>query len=195
MPREPPVEHLRRDARHLRDIRDKARAVGHDAVAELQKDGVHVHKAIQDWIDTGKWETRHEGAQWIKYWLMQQDIRPVSNMAGAECFVTDYKKYASAVDIVQVRPDRTLHIMDIKRSFKRKYVTMQLNIYKYLIEEYTDWRVSKMSCICFGDKCVFPVLPSISKEEIEKLLYGKTKKEMPGEPCPVMYVGKPKGGK
>jgi len=85
--------------------------------------------------------------------------------------VSDFKQYASAVDVVSEWPDGTLQLYDIKKGvFKRDYVTWQLSIYKYFVEM-AGKTVINCLCICLRDRDVYEIFPK-SAEEVEKLLYG-----------------------
>jgi len=141
-----------------------------DFVSEHQEEGIHVHKAIQQFINTGVCESVHPGVQWLlERW------RKSSGLEGwrrhSEVLVSDFKKYASSIDIVDEAPDGVLRIYDIKKgSFKRDYVTWQLSIYKYFAEK-AGKTVNNCICICLRDQDYYEVFPK-PVEEVEKLLYG-----------------------
>jgi len=162
-----------------------------DFVGEHTEEGLHVHKAVQRWIETGDSGSVHPGVTWLT-----EELGKVHNRKylTSEVLVSDFNKYASAVDIVVVT-DEGLTIYDIKKGkFNREYVTWQLSIYKYFIEQLVfhaasvnlplgtmyemtcekenDLRhiVNKCVCICLKDKEFYPIFPK-SKEEVEKLLY------------------------
>jgi hypothetical protein len=84
--------------------------------------------------------------------------------------VSDFKEYASAVDIVSEYIGG-LQLYDIKKGvFKREYVTWQLSIYKYFIEKYAGRRVASCICISMKDREFYDIFPK-SYEQVEKLLY------------------------
>jgi hypothetical protein len=85
--------------------------------------------------------------------------------------VSDFKEYASAVDIVSEYIGG-LQLYDIKKGlFKREYVTLQLSVYKYFIEKYAGRKVAFCICICMKDREYYDIFPKPA-EQVEKLLYG-----------------------
>jgi hypothetical protein len=134
-------------------------------VEEHQLEGIHVHKAVQKWIENGDPESVHTGVKWLI------ETFPASQGAAySEVLVTDFKQYASAVDIVQ-ETDGGLIIYDIKKGlFKREYVTWQLSIYKYFIEKCAGRKVASCVCICMKDREYYDIFPK-SPEQVERLLY------------------------
>jgi hypothetical protein len=90
----------------------------------------------------------------------------------SEVLVSDFKQYASAVDIIQEMTAASLAIYDVKKGiFKRDYVTWQLSIYKYFIEKYAGRRVDTCVCICMKDREYYDIFPK-PFEQVERLLYG-----------------------
>jgi hypothetical protein len=166
-----------------------------DFMEEHRLEGVHVHKAVQRWVETGEVESVHPGVRWIvdtfllpgREVLVSADgkevkagaalfnstkivgVRPANTYS--EVLVSDFKQYASAVDIVREGAGGGLTIYDIKKGiFKRDYVTLQLSIYKYFIEKYAGRKVDECVCICMKDKEYYPVFPK-PFDAVEKLLY------------------------
>ena len=138
---------------------------------EHQEEEIHVHKAVQKWIETGDSGSVHPGVQWVVEVL---DTLKKEVCFFSEVLVSDFKKYASPVDIVYVTLSgkKALNIADLKTGkFNRDYATWQLSIYKYLIEKYSDWDVNECTVLCFQDKEAYPI---VSKDavQVEKLLYG-----------------------
>jgi hypothetical protein len=144
-------------------------------VEEHRLEGIHVHRAVQKWIETGDPESVHSGVTWLI------DTLPNRNILFSEVLVSDFKQYASAVDIIQTYPPRKgfevgegfeVSIYDIKKGvFKREYVTWQLSIYKYFIEKYVKKQVGECVCICMKDREYYKIFPK-PFEQVEKLLYG-----------------------
>ena len=135
-------------------------------LAEHQEEGIHVHKAVQRWIETGSSGSVHPGVQWLVDTFITD-----GNMLHSEVLVSDFKQYASAIDIVHERQDGTLDIYDIKKGvFKRDYVTWQLSIYKYMAEK-AGKIVRDCVCICLRDKEYYPIFPKAAGD-VDKLLYG-----------------------
>jgi hypothetical protein len=142
-------------------------------VGEARGEGLHVHKAIEDWIDANgrTCSSVHPGVVWVTQTLSDK-CSPLVHEMHSEVLVSDLATYASSVDIVAEYDGKVLDIFDMKRTFKRTPVTWQLSIYKYFIETYTDYRVNKMWCVAFRDKEYYPVFAK-SFAEVEKLLYRK----------------------
>jgi hypothetical protein len=148
-------------------------------VEEHQMEGIHVHRAVQRWIETGTLDSIHPGVLWLTETFAKNPETGVpehpthtQQTAYAEALVSDFKRYASAVDIVWERPDGGLTIYDIKKGvFKRDYVTWQLSIYKYFIEKYAGRKVDACVCVCLKDKEYYDIFPK-GAERVEKLLYG-----------------------
>jgi hypothetical protein len=140
-------------------------------VEEHQMEGLHVHKAIQNWIESGYPESVHTGVRWlIETWAVERP--PGTAALYSEVLVSDFKRYASAIDIIQEMPDNSFAIYDVKKgSLKREYVTWQLSIYRYFVKKYTGREVSSCTCICMKDREYYPVFPK-PFDKVEKLLYG-----------------------
>ena len=145
-------------------------------VSEHAEEGIHVHKAIQEFINTGRTESVHPGVRWlIDRWCHDGSRVDASLILGfhkySEVLVSDFKQYASAIDIVEEAPDGTMRIYDIKNGkMNRQYVTWQLSIYKYFIEKRGS-TVGECLCISLRDQDVYKIFPK-SAEEVERFLYG-----------------------
>jgi hypothetical protein len=146
-------------------------------VGEHRDEGLHVHHAIQRWIETYGQVTGsvHPGVIWLTETIGDSCAHaPVRFYP--EVLVSDGMCYASSVDIVVETEVGDLEIYDIKKGvFKRDYVSWQLGIYKYLIEKYGKRAVSKCTCACMKDREYYPIFPK-TIEEVEDLLYGKNRK-------------------
>lgn len=140
-------------------------------VGERCSEGSQVHKWIQDWIDTGKFDTLHSGAKWVHDELVRRySSSDCKAVAYSEVLVYDMKDYASAVDII-VEHDGVYDLYDIKTGkFKPDYLAWQLGIYKAWLE-LQGKTVGKTMCICVKDKMFYRVLPR-SFGEVQILLYG-----------------------
>jgi hypothetical protein len=142
-------------------------------VGEHRDEGLHVHHAIQFWIEhEGRLNNSlHPGVLWLTKTIGDSCTHaPVA--FHSEVLVSDGMRYASSVDIVVETEVGDLEIYDIKKGvFKRDYVSWQLGIYKYLIEKYGKRTVSKCTCACMKDREYYPIFPK-SAEEVEVLLYG-----------------------
>jgi len=137
---------------------------------EARNEGLHIHSAVEQWLDGSEFPSIHPGAVWIKGILERQWHKP-QEQCHSEVLVSDLKQFASSVDIVGVYPDGTVVLYDIKRSFKRVYVSWQLSIYQYFIEKYTKYRVAGLNCLSVKDRTMFPIFAH-SKHDVEELLYG-----------------------
>jgi hypothetical protein len=136
-------------------------------MAEHQAEGIHVHRAIQRWIETGDSGSIHAGVSWITETLPD---RTKGLPLYSEVLVSDMARYASAVDLIV--GDTWLDLYDFKKgAFKRPYVSKQLGIYKYFIETHPDCKVRRCYCACLRDCEYYPIVP-IRTQEVEKLLYG-----------------------
>jgi hypothetical protein len=135
-------------------------------VEERRLEGSHVHSAVKSWIDTGTLESAHPGAAWVIACFLG-----VRDSLHGEELVSDFKQYASSVDVIDDHGDGVVDIYDIKNGiFRRDYCAWQLSIYKYLIETYSPLKVAKCSVLCVRDKETYPIFPK-PFEQVEKLLY------------------------
>lgn len=139
-------------------------------VGERCDEGSQVHKWIQEWIDTGKFDTLHPGAKWVHDELIRRygkaDCKAV---AYAEVLVYDLQSYASAVDII-VEHDGVYDLYDVKTGkFRPEYLSWQLGIYKWFLT-LQGLEVGKCACICVHDKMFYKVLPR-DTEDVKNLLY------------------------
>jgi hypothetical protein len=147
-------------------------------VEEHQEEGIHVHKAVQKWIETGNPESVHPGVKWLTDTFARNPgtgepeyPTHACQTAYSEVLVTDFKRYASAVDIVWERPDDGLMIYDIKKGkMNRRYVTHQLNIYRYFIERFAQRNICGMFCISLRDREYYNIF-HIDDSKVEELLY------------------------
>ena len=136
---------------------------------EKRLEGVHIHSAIQKWIETGDSESVHPKVRWLTEKFLNRHPRSIY---ASEVLVSDFKKYASMVDIVvELADGYNVDIIDVKTGkMQRDSVTWQLSIYRYFIDKFTNRRVADMYCISLKDEECYPVFPK-SYEEVEKLLY------------------------
>jgi hypothetical protein len=142
-------------------------------VEEHRIEGVHVHRAIQEWIETGKTESLHPGVAWITETFLANYTVPPEGVY-SEVLVSDFSRYASAVDIAAEYEagGENIDIYDIKKGkLNRDYVSLQLGIYKYLIEKYAGRKVVRCCCICVKDREYYPVIPA-RERDVERVLYG-----------------------
>lgn len=143
-----------------------------NTLEETSWEGLHVHKSVEEWIKSGfkTWNTIHPAAVWVRDTILDLGYDYIQS----ETLVSDFKTYASAIDVMAKVKGRQLHIFDIKRKFKREYVEKQLSIYKYLVDKHSAYKVVKMSCFGTKDRRLYDI-DFIGEKEVEKLLYAKTK--------------------
>lgn len=136
-------------------------------VEEYQEEGIHVHKAVQNWINTGKSGSVHPKVSWVV-----NTFSPAPFPLFSEVLVSDFERYASSVDVAAEREDGTLDIYDIKTgNFKRDYCTWQLSIYKYFIEKHGGRSVTQCLVLAVKDREAYTIFPK-PFDQVEKLLYG-----------------------
>lgn len=140
-------------------------------VVERCDEGSQVHAWIQEYLDTGVMTTVHSKALWVKQELCRRySDSDVKAVAMSEVLVSDFGKYASAVDII-VEHDGIYDLFDVKTGkFKPEYLAWQLGIYKTWLEMQGK-TVGKCYCICTKDEMFYKVLPR-SAEDVKALLYG-----------------------
>jgi len=142
-------------------------------VGEHTEEGIHVHKAVQRWIETGDPESVHPGVQWLVETFRKEYPE---GKRYSEVLVSDFNQYASAVDIVLNTRDGLI-LFDIKKGvFNREYTTWQLSVYQYFIESlpllgYRDYKIKEYVCICLKDKEYYPIFTK-SGTDVCKMLYG-----------------------
>lgn len=138
---------------------------------EAAQEGLHVHESVEEWINSGLqvWKTIHPAAIFVRDTLLAQGNLQLQ----AETLVSDFKQYASAIDILSMVDKKTIDIYDIKRKFSREYVSWQLSIYKYLVETYTKYKVRKMCVFATKDRRFFDDIEYKGEEKVKELLYGK----------------------
>ena len=142
-----------------------------DILEETRWEGLHVHEQMEDWIESGftQWSSVHPAATWARDALRESTKTKIIHWQ-SETLVSDFKIYASAIDILGVNDAGDLEIFDIKRKFNRDYVTAQLSVYKYFVEKYAKLRVASIQCLGTKDKRVYALDP-LSEKEVRKLLY------------------------
>jgi len=141
-------------------------------LSETAEEGTYIHEAVEEWIKSGctVWKTKHPYACFVRDKLLE-----LGNVClQSETLVSDFKYYASAIDILAHVEDEWIDIFDIKRSFNREYVSWQLSIYKYFVEKYSLFKVRKMGVFASKDKRFFDDIEFKGVEAVERLLYGKT---------------------
>jgi hypothetical protein len=154
-------------------IREKLRypKLNEEFLSGYAEEGINTHSAIQNWINTGMFDSLHPHPVWVRSWLTHYKAKNSIVNFYSETLVTDFVQYASMVDIIAAKGDGTLMIADIKRSFDRAYVTMQLNIYAHFLERHHGFVVSEMLCLCCSDQLSYPILRH-KDDVVTTLLYG-----------------------
>lgn len=140
---------------------------------ERAVEGTHVHEAVDMWVKSGLKVSEHPAVDWIirELKLRFEKMPPISVFS--EVLVTDYDKYASAVDLM-VQYEHGWELYDIKTGkFNPAYLSWQLGVYKYFVEK-AGLKVIGTACICTRDRMFYRVLPE-KKERVEELLYKNEK--------------------
>lgn len=140
-------------------------------LSEAAGEGNHVHESVEEWIKSGMktWKTIHPAAIFVRDKLLEMGNYQLQ----AETLVSDFRQYASAIDILSVVNRNTIDIYDIKRKFNRDYVEWQLSIYKYLVETYSKYKVRKLCAFATKDRRFFDDLVYKGEDKVKELLYGK----------------------
>ena len=140
-------------------------------LSELAAEGNHVHDAIEDWIKSGftKWNTIHPNAIFVRDTILAMNNLQIQS----ETLVSDFKLYASPIDVTVFVKKNIIDIYDIKRSFNRDYVSWQLSVYKYLVETYSKYKVRKMGAFGTKDKRFYDDIEYKGEEKVKELLYDK----------------------
>jgi hypothetical protein len=142
-----------------------------DFVDEGRGQGSHVHMAIEEYIKTGREVSAHPAACWATAQL--RFIEESGTTLFSEVLITDYTKYASAIDILSVDKEGLLSLFDTKAgNFDREYVSWQLGIYKLFFETLTNKCVYRCYCMSTKDKDFYPIIPR-GKADVLSLLYGR----------------------
>ena len=134
-------------------------------------EGSNIHKWVSSWIDTGKMDTVHPGALWVRDALETKYLGPnILGVARSEVLVTDMRDYASAVDIL-VERDGAYDIYDIKTGkFNPEYLAWQLGCYRWFLT-LRGLDVKRCMCLCVRDRMAYNVRPR-GAEDVRALLYG-----------------------
>jgi hypothetical protein len=122
-------------------------------VDEGRNQGNHVHDAIERYLTEGKSSSVHPAVTFATGKL--SEFQEQGMVLYSEVLVSDFKAFASAVDILAVLPDGKVILFDTKAGvFNREYVSWQLGVYKQFIEDTTDFVVSRCYCLSTRD-CFF----------------------------------------
>jgi hypothetical protein len=140
-------------------------------VEESRGQGSHIHEAIEAYLRTGKEVSVHPAARWVIEQL--RGLQAQGHMLYSEVLITDKKRYASAIDILDITPEGNIYLFDTKAgNFIRDYVSWQLGVYKFLLSKMTatSMPISRCFCLSTKDKDIYPIIPRIP-EDVKKLLY------------------------
>ena len=139
-------------------------------VEEGRSQGQHVHQAIETYIKTGEMVSVHPAVEWALRQLAGCAVQGFTLYS--EVLVSDFSAHATAVDICAVKNGTNEVILfDTKAGvFNRSYVTLQLSIEKWMIEETTDYRVKSAYCISTRDKELYPIFFE-DKKKARAVLY------------------------
>jgi len=141
-------------------------------VEEHRGQGNHVHDAIETWIKLGVVKSVHPSVTWAIETLRERRSTNMSHLF-SEVVVSDFKRYASCVDILEYFTEKECDIYDTKAgAFSRPYVSLQLGVYKYFLEEFMDIKVRNCWCLATKDKEVYPIFPAERSKVISLLKTG-----------------------
>lgn len=143
---------------------------GGEAVKNACEQGSYLHGWIQEWINTGKLNSVHPDAVYVKDALEKKYSGEERFVCYSEVLVTDNIGTSSAIDIMVLRPDNTLDIYDIKTGVvKPDYLSWQLGCYAYFCS-LMNYKVHRCYCIASRDHMIYSIKPR-SEEDIKNLLY------------------------
>lgn len=141
--------------------------------------GSAVHKAVENYLNSGNKNLSSEGEKWVIAELekLSMDIAGADAMdcCEGEVMVSDFETTASKVDIVLHSKDGA-YLFDIKTTshFDRFYCSLQLSVYKKLYEENYGEEVKGMFVLSTKQKRKFRIIEQ-SKELVDKILsYNRT---------------------
>ena len=139
-------------------------------VEEGRSQGQHVHQSIETFIKTGREVSIHPAVVWALKQIRACEAQGYSLFS--EVLISDFSAFATAVDILAVKAgSNEVILFDTKAGvFNRPYVTLQLSIEKWMIEETTDFRVKSAYCISTRDKELYPVFFE-DKKKARAVLY------------------------
>ena len=141
--------------------------------------GSAVHKAVENYLNSGNKNLSSEGEKWVITEL-EKFAKDITGKSAIECcegevMVSDFETTASKVDIVLHSKDGA-YLFDVKTTshFDRFYCSLQLSIYKKLYEENYGEKVKGMFVLGTKQKRKFRILEQ-NKELVDKILsYNKT---------------------
>ena len=141
--------------------------------------GSAVHKAVENYLNSGNKNLSSEGEKWVIAEL-EKFAKDITGKSAIECcegevMVSDFETTASKVDIVLHSKDGA-YLFDVKTTshFDRFYCSLQLSIYKKLYEENYGEKVKGMFVLGTKQKRKFRILEQ-NKELVDKILsYNKT---------------------
>lgn len=131
--------------------------------------GTYIHNVVEDALTYGHTDTYNED---VLYVLNELDRKyPISKYQRIpERLVSDFKQYASAIDILIFDSEDRATIIDIKTGvFKRDYCSQQLGIYKKFLED-EGIVVDKCYVIATRDRFMYPIIP-VDRETVDSILY------------------------
>lgn len=140
-------------------------------LSELAAEGNHTHDTIEEWVKSGftVFNTIHPAPIFVRDVLLSLGNMQIQS----ETLVSDFKRYASPIDITIFHKKNIIDIYDIKRSFSREYVSWQLSVYKYFVETYSKYKVRKMGCFATKDKRFYEDIEYKGEDKVKELLYDK----------------------
>lgn len=136
--------------------------------------GSEVHKAVENYYNSGNMNLGSEGAKWVIDELTAF-LPETKRVIECEVMVSDFEGTASKVDVV-MHTKEGVYLFDIKTTshFDRPYCSLQLSIYKTLYEKNYGESVLGMFVLSTKKKRLFKILEQ-EKRLVDKILeYNKT---------------------
>ena len=136
--------------------------------------GSDVHKAVENYYNSGNKNLSSEGAKWVVEELTSF-LPEIDRVIECEVMVSDFISTASKVDVVLHTKDGA-YLFDIKTTshFDRPYCSLQLSIYKTLFEKNYEENVLGMFVLSTKKKRLFKILEQ-DKKLVDKILeYNKS---------------------
>ena len=116
--------------------------------------GSQAHEEIEMYIKEGR-EIIHPSLSFVQEFI--EEKYPITEYARySEYLVSDYKKYATAIDLVFVDKNGVADIYDLKTGvFYREYCSWQLGVCKMFLE----YPVRYCGVISLKDKRIYKIIP------------------------------------
>lgn len=138
---------------------------------QASQKGSLIHKEIEMWCKTNELGFTKELQKFIE---LKNELK--FEVLGNEYTVTDYEKYATNIDLILWNGE--IELCDIKTTSKLDldYLSWQLSINAYLLENVVKCPVNKLSAFWTRSGEIVPVERK-TNEQVKEFLYGDFKKQ------------------